>query len=87
MKSRIKEIIIESTHIEIRGNSFLMLDGIERLLCYEDEKIAIKCRDESICIRGKNLTLDCLSDNKIAVKGCILSLEFVGIQVESEKKR
>lgn len=78
MKKVFDSIFKEDCYIEIRGTELVMLDGLEKLLCYENEKIIIRCSERCVKIYGSSLTMDYLSDSRIAIKGKIKGVEFMG---------
>jgi len=62
--------------IRIRGNREITIDGCTGLLSYAQENILLETRFCRISINGRNLTLNNLAGNILAVKGFIQNVEF-----------
>ncbi len=61
---------------EIRGNSRCLIEGAGKLLSYSDSLISASAGKLVVSITGTGLTLDCLAENRIGVRGEILSVAF-----------
>ncbi|MFA6730961.1 MAG: YabP/YqfC family sporulation protein [Eubacteriales bacterium] len=61
---------------EIRGNKRCLIEGVERLLSYSDREISVLSQKLIIVVSGEALTLDCLNENRIGIKGDIRSVAF-----------
>ncbi|NCA68272.1 MAG: hypothetical protein EOM87_09455 [Clostridia bacterium] len=60
----------------MRGNRRCLIEGVNKLLRYDDNTISVSAGKLTISITGSGLTLDCLADNRIGVKGEITSVTF-----------
>ena len=61
---------------EIRGKSHCLIEGVNRLLRYDDNIISVSAGKLTVSITGSGLTLDCLAENRIGVRGEIESVTF-----------
>lgn len=65
-----------SLFTEIRGNKHCLIEGVDKLIRYDDKTIAVEADKTILSITGTNLTLDLLSENRIGIKGNIKSVTF-----------
>lgn len=63
---------------EIRGNTHCLIEGVGRLVAYSDKVISVTAGKLLIHISGEKLTLDCLAENRVGVRGEISSVSFGG---------
>ncbi len=62
---------------ELQGRNRLLIEGLITLTEYDDERIYMMCRDNSVRIRGKGLKIALLGDSKAMITGRIDGFEFV----------
>ena len=62
--------------IQIRGNREIIIDGCTGLLSYAEDNILIETKYCRINITGRELSLKNLTQNILAVRGFIKSVEF-----------
>lgn len=67
---------ISSPHIEIDKNSVATVEGCVGILQYESDTIKINCENLTVKFFGENLEIENMNDQRICVKGDILSVEF-----------
>ena len=65
-----------SLFTELRGNGHCLIEGVDRLLRYNDNIISILAGKLTVSINGNELTLDCLAENRIGIRGKIVSVTF-----------
>ena len=61
---------------EIRGNSRCLIEGVDKLLKYDNNLISVYAGKLTVSIAGTGLTLDCLAENRIGVRGTIISVSY-----------
>ena len=66
-----------SPHFELNGSYEMLVDGCEGIMHYSEKRIRLNCGSEVIDIKGFELQLEHLGDKEAAVKGRILSFEFI----------
>lgn len=72
-----KEVIIDLPLISMTGNEDLTIENYKGVIEYSEERIRINTSKGVIKIEGKNLLLNEITDDDIAVTGTILKLEFM----------
>ena len=65
---------------EIRGNVFCLFEGIERMTEYSEDRIDISTKKGVITVTGTNLKLIYYSEDRIGIRGIILSITFGGTE-------
>ncbi len=63
---------------EIRGNVFCLLEGIERIVGYTEERIETATAKGSVVVSGTSLKLIYYSEDRIGIRGNIDALSFGG---------
>ena len=63
---------------EIRGNVFCLLEGIERIVEYTEERIETSTKKGSVTVSGEQLKLIYYSEDRIGIRGEIRSITFGG---------
>lgn len=65
------------TRIELTSDYEAQIEGGKGVLEYDDSLIRIATKKYEIRFTGENLTLQCLNNENIVVKGKIHSVEFI----------
>lgn len=63
--------------VEIRGRERVLAEGCCKIESYTDERIVLSSNKGSISVRGGELLIRHLSDERVAVEGRIDSVEFL----------
>lgn len=63
--------------IELRGNREALIDGVNTILEYSDEKIVILIKKLKIAITGKKLKLVTMNEDRISIEGIIDTVEYI----------
>lgn len=72
----------EGVYIEWRNGNRLLAEGIDSLLEYGEERVAVGAGDRRIVFAGSGLEMTFLSENRIVLEGDILEVRY-----ETEKER
>lgn len=72
-----KNNILNSVHIELKGNRELILEGCKKIEEYDENIVKIKVSDMWVSVFGKNLKIRCLTPDSLIVSGFICSVEFL----------
>lgn len=67
----------EAVYIEWRGKKMLLAEGIDALLSYHEKEIILGASGQKLSVRGDNLEMKYLSDDRIAIVGTILAVSYV----------
>lgn len=73
----VKDYITTNSQIEIIGNREIMIQGSKGIIEYTDELIRINLEDNEVQIYGQKLSISCLSQDSLEIKGIIHRLEYV----------
>ncbi|NLN55998.1 MAG: hypothetical protein GX148_06850 [Clostridiales bacterium] len=63
---------------EIRGNRHCLIEGVDKLVRYDDKVISALAGKLVLSVSGNNLTLDLLSENRIGIRGEIKCITYGG---------
>ena len=63
--------------IELRGTREALIDGVNTILEYSDEKIVILIKKLKIAITGKKLKLVTMNEDRISIEGIIDTVEYI----------
>lgn len=79
IKRKVEEILKNHTqiYIEIHGRENLLAEGYCRIEDYGGDRITLVSESNSVCVRGEDLRLRHLSNERIAVEGRINSVEYL----------
>ncbi len=69
--------MFDQPYVELHGKNEVMVDGSKGIEVYEEERIVIRLGEYDLLIKGKNLRLRLLSDDKAAVTGVVESVYYV----------
>ncbi len=67
---------IEGPHIEIFSNKSAIIEGCKSIIEYQDNYIKIKIKKGFLSLSGIEFLITSFEDDKIIIKGIILSVEF-----------
>ena len=67
---------INGTHIELFSNQKMILDGCVCIIDYQDSYIKLRLKKGSILILGNNFLITDFENQKMTIKGNIISIEF-----------
>ena len=63
--------------MEWTGNREIIIEGVNGILEYNDSNIRINTDNMIISFSGRGLTIECLTDSSLVIKGFITSSEFL----------
>ena len=63
--------------IELVSDSVVSIDGSGALLTFSEEAVSLRVEDRILLIEGTKLTLHGMDEDRLVVKGKILSLRYV----------
>lgn len=72
----IKESIKPFPHIEIEGNTSVMVEGVKSVLEYDSDKVRIGCGMINIGFSGEKLLLINIAEDRMVIGGSIIAIEF-----------
>lgn len=64
-------LLLKQTKITILGKSIIMIEGLDRIKEYTDERIKLSRGKSSVLVEGENLKIRTLSKNDIIIEGKI----------------
>ena len=64
------------SHIEIAGNSRVLIEGCKGILEYETDHIRISTGKMMVKFTGRNLSLCCMNCDNAEIEGFFTSIEF-----------
>ena len=73
-----EEITMSGSHVEIIGQSNVVIENTKGILKYEDAHIKISLGKKNISVFGQNLVMKNFIDQTIIVSGKISGIEFGG---------
>lgn len=76
--SSVEKHKLSSVYIEMSGNREVCIDGCKGILEYDDALIRISVNHSSVAVKGRNLSIKCLSQDSVVISGIISSVEFEG---------
>ncbi len=65
------------THMEINGNTEVVLEGCGGVLEYDTDVVRIKAGKMNIKFTGRGLVIKCLTADSLVVTGFIMGIEFL----------
>lgn len=68
--------IFTAPSFELHGRRLLKAQGVMTLVEYTNEKVTMLCRSSRISIRGTELQVAMLSQNRAVITGLINGIEF-----------
>ena len=68
--------IMNGAHLELFSNKKIIIEGCQNILDYQDEYIKLKLNKGFFNIIGSNFLITTFNDEKIIIKGIIISIEF-----------
>ncbi len=71
-----EENILSAPSFELHGRRLLRAQGVMTLVEYSKEQVTMLCRSSRIRIRGEELQVAMLSQNRAVITGLICGLEF-----------
>ncbi len=76
IRFRAMDFIGKSSHIEVKGNTLVNLEGSKGVLEYTTECIRIAVDSFVVSISGRNLSLKCISPISLTIEGFITNISF-----------
>lgn len=73
----IKDVFNIKPHIEISGNTSATIDGCRGVLEYSETQIRVSLGQVSMQMKGRGLTLKCISPTSLIINGFITSVEYI----------
>lgn len=64
-------------YIELRGNKEMLIEGCDLLKSYSEDEILLSLDTVDLKIKGVNLIMEALSDDRIAIGGVIFAIEYI----------
>ncbi|OGO91014.1 MAG: hypothetical protein A2Y17_11680 [Clostridiales bacterium GWF2_38_85] len=71
------KIIKSRAYVELRGNNEALIEGCDLLKSYTEDEILLSLDNVDLKIKGRKLLMEALTDDRIAITGFIISLEYV----------
>lgn len=65
------------THMEINGNTEVVVEGCGGVLEYDTDVVRIKTGKMSVRFTGRGLVIKCLTADSLVVTGFIMGIEFL----------
>lgn len=65
------------THMEINGNTEVVVEGCGGVLEYDTDVVRIKTGKMSVRFTGRGLIIKCLTADSLVVTGFIMGIEFL----------
>ena len=71
-----KEIIMDTVHISMAGNSEIYIENYRGIVEYKKDIIRISIKDGVLCISGSDLAIQSIRVTDIFISGYIETVEF-----------
>lgn len=71
-----REAVVIDSSIEITSNRQAVVRGAKGILEYEEEQIRVALMECEVCFWGRRLTIDCLSQDSLEIRGEIERIEY-----------
>lgn len=68
--------MVNGAHIELFLNKKIIIEGCQNIVDYQKEYIKLKLKKGFLNILGTNFLITSFEDEKIVIKGNIISIEF-----------
>lgn len=72
-----KEALLLDSQIEIVSNTHAVIQGAKGIMEYNDDSIRVKLNDREVQFYGENLSIECLSQDSMELKGKISRIEYI----------
>lgn len=76
--SGLEKLKPSSVFIEMRGNTEVTIEGCKGILEYDSALIRVSVGTASVAIKGRGLTIKCLSIGSVVISGVITGIEYEG---------
>lgn len=74
--SGIEKIRPSAVFIEMRGNTEVTIEGCKGILEYDSLLIKVSVGSATIALKGRGLTIKCMSLGSVVISGVITCLEY-----------
>lgn len=71
-----EETLTELPVLSVTGQHAVRIENFRSVLVYEPDKIVILCSELSMTLLGSHLSIICLNQDEIQVKGYIRAIEY-----------
>lgn len=72
-----KDALLLNSQIEIVSNTHVVIQGAKGIVEYNDDSIRVKLNDKEVQFYGENLSIECLSQDSMELKGRISRIEYI----------
>ncbi|GMB10421.1 MAG: YabP/YqfC family sporulation protein [Candidatus Improbicoccus devescovinae] len=67
---------IAPMHFELSGNREARVEGLRKILKYDEKIVKISVKNMSVSFLGRNLKMKCLTHDSLIISGFLSSIEF-----------
>ena len=71
------DLLSDIPRFTINDNCELWVEKYKSVLEYEENRIRLAAKKYEICISGKNLTIVCITDEQIFIRGRFTGFEYI----------
>lgn len=71
-----EDILKGVSHIEITGNSRMLIEGCSGVLLYTQDEIKLNLGKRAVSVKGDELSLCALADSAAQISGTIMEVSF-----------
>ena len=72
-----KDTLLLHSQIEIISNTYVVIQGARGIVEYNDDSIRVKLLNQEVKFYGEHLTIECLSQDSMEIKGVINRIEYI----------
>lgn len=74
--NKVGKLLPSSVYIEMMGNSELTIEGCKGILEYDSSIIRVSVGSAAIAVKGRGLSIKCLSLGCVVISGVISGIEY-----------
>ncbi len=73
----VKDVFGAKPHLEVSGNTSATIDGCRGVLEYSETVIRVSLGQVTLQMKGRGLTLKCISPTSLIINGFITAIEYI----------
>jgi len=71
------EVAMDDVRLVISGNALMTVENHKGLMEYDEEKISIRIKEHFLVVEGKDLLLNNIHPDELALEGAFSSISFI----------
>ncbi|MCQ4021900.1 MULTISPECIES: YabP/YqfC family sporulation protein [unclassified Ruminococcus] len=73
-----EKLKLSSVYVEMHGNTEVIVEGCKGILEYDRTIIRVSVGRAAISVKGRGLSIKCLSPGSVVISGAIKAIEYEG---------